>query len=694
MRYSTLSVLLAALLATACGGGSGGSDNAPSSVSSSLSSSTPVSRESSVSSSSTSASSEVSASSSSTATNPVAGKACGVDADPSGSQNLDAIPTVKCIVVDQFGYLPKAKKIAVLRNPKKGFDSELNYTPSAQLALINAVDGSVVISAAPQQWSNGATHVVSGDQVWWFDFTSVITSGRYYVLDRAQAVRSVEFGIDDNIYRPVLRQAMRTFFYQRAGFAKQTPYAEPGWVDGASHIGAGQDKQARLFSATHDATTERDLSGGWYDAGDYNKYTNWHADYLRELLHAYSSKPQIWTDDFNIPESGNGLPDILDDVKWGMDWLIKMQQNDGSVLSVQGLAGGSPPSAAKGASSYGPATTAASLSAAAAFSFGAKVFAEIDRPELKDYAAELLQRGQQAWQWADENPHKVFYNSGKVAAGEQEVNDAGRAEKKRQAAIYLYAASKDTRYRDYVDNHTKPIGWASPWEQRSMYVSLYYASLPSATASVAESINTSYKNAMKGSDNWPAVNNNRGPYRAYLEAKDFTWGSNRTMAQKGMTFYNFVTFNLPGTDKHNSEQAALGYINYLHGVNPLGKVYLSNMSEFGAADSVDSFYHSWFADGSVNWDSVSGSNYGPAPGFLVGGPNPSYSWDSCCPNSCGSTSQNAACGVAPLSPPAAQPAAKSYLDFNTSWPVNSWAVTENHNDYQVAYIHLLSRFVD
>lgn len=695
MRYSALSMVLTILLTTGCGSGSSGTSKTPQPTppsSSKSSSSVLSSSESSVSSSSLSSSS-LSSSLSSASSSVVAGQVCGVN-NPSAPQDINQLPTVKCIVVDQFGYLPKANKVAVLRNPKQGFDSDLSYIPSAQLVLINALDGSEVMAAAPKQWNNGATHVASGDQIWWFDFSTVITSGSYFVLDRAQAVRSAEFKIDANIYRPVLQQAMRTFFYQRAGFAKQAPYAEPGWVDGASHVGPGQDKQARLYSAKNGTTTERDLSGGWYDAGDYNKYTNWHADYLRELLHAYITKPQIWTDDFNILESGNGLPDIIDEVKWGMDWLMKMQHNDGSVLSVQGLDHKSPPSTASGPSVYGPSTTAASLSAAAAFAFGAKVFDELNRPELKDYADELLQRSERAWEWAAENPQKVFYNAGKVAAGEQEVDDAGRAEKKRLAAIYLYAASNKIVYREYVDTHTTSINWASPWNQRSMYASLYYASLPGATKSVANSITTSYKNAMNGADNWPAITNDSGPYHAYLEAKDFTWGSNRTMAQKGMTFYNFVTFNLFDNDKSKSEQAALGYINYLHGVNPLGKVYLSNMGKFGAEDSVDSFYHSWFSDGSIDWDSVSGSNYGPAPGFLVGGPNPSYSWDACCPNSCGGPAQNAACGMAPLAPPAGQPAAKSYRDFNTSWPVNSWAVTENHNDYQVAYIHLLSKFVE
>ena len=111
------------------------------------------------------------------------------------------------------------------------------------------------------------------------------------------------------------------------------------------------------------------------------------------------------------------------------------------------------------------------------------------------------------------------------------------------------------------------------------------------------------------------------------------------------------------------------------------------MAGFGAENSVDQFFHSWFADASSLWDSVSGSTYGPAPGFLVGGSNPSYNWDDRCPG------VSTACGTGVPSPPAGQPAQKAYLDFNSSWPLNSWSVTENSNGYQTNYIRLLARYV-
>jgi len=77
----------------------------------------------------------------------------------------------------------------------------------------------------------------------------------------------------------------------------------------------------------------------------------------------------------------------------------------------------------------------------------------------------------------------------------------------------------------------------------------------------------------------------------------------------------------------------------------------------------------------------------PAPGFLVGRPNPGWSWDDRCPGI------SSLCGSTPPTPPYNQPPQKSYKDFNTGWPLSSWALSENSNGYQVAYIRLLARHV-
>ncbi|RYY73026.1 MAG: LacI family transcriptional regulator [Gammaproteobacteria bacterium] len=694
MRVSSLIISVSFIsFLTACGGGSKGGTKPPVNQSSATISSLATSLGTSSLSSSSLLSSAASISSAASSISSVASSVASVS---------------ELVVVDQFGYLPDAQKIAVLRDPQTGYDSAESFTPSASISLVDMTTGETLFSAAPVAWKAGATDTSSGDKAWWFDFSSVTTPGTYAVVDKTQNLRSPTFKIAADVYKPVLKHALRTFFYQRAGFAKELPYAEAAWADGASHIGAGQDKNARIYNDKSNAATEKDLSGGWYDAGDYNKYTTWAADYVITLLHAYLENPAAWTDDFNIPESNNGIPDILDEVKWGVDWLKKMQDatGDNSVLTIVGLASGSPPSAATGRSYYGTASTNATMSTAGAFALASKVFADV--PAWASYATDLNVRAENAWAWAVANPSVTFFNndearqpgSGGLGAGQQEPIDwsngmastKDRAIKKRMAAIYLFAATGGATYKSHIEadytNADLEI-YSDPFHEMENTSLLYYSSLPGVTPSVASDIKTWFKNDMNGgTENWNAMTSKKDPYLAYI--KDYVWGSNGNKASKGSMFTDVIEYEISGLDTTIAKNSALTYINYLHGVNPQGMVYLSNMYSLGAHSSANEFYHTWFGDGTAKWDRVGTSIYGPAPGFLTGGPNPSYDWDGFCTGS----PNDSRCGGAAPNPPKGQPAQKAYKDFNTSWPLNSWSVTENSNGYQSNYLRLLSKFVN
>ena len=610
-------------------------------------------------------------------------------------------PVSPYIVVDQFGYLPAGQKVAVIRDPQNGFDAAESFSPGGTYALVNAQTGAQVLMGAPAAWKNGMVDASSGDRAWHFDFSSVQTTGTYYVHDTGNDRRSHEFRIATNVYRDVLKAAVRTFFYQRAGVAKTAAHAGAGWADGASHVGPGQDKNARRYNAPNDASTERDLSGGWYDAGDYNKYTNWHARYVTSLLMAYDESKAAFADDYGIPESGNGVPDVVDEAKFGMDWLIKMQNANGSVLSILGLAHASPPSAATGPSRYGTASTSATLSAAAAFAYGSIVFRSLGGA-FTAYADDLVARAENAWTWANANPSVTFSNndgangSQGLGAGQQETDDYGRLSRKIEAAAYLFHATGKATYRQFFDSNYAQIhllqwNFAYPFEAEQQDALLYYTKVQGATQAVVTAIRTAYNGAMNGTENFGAINGETDPYRAYL--KDYVWGSNGTKSHQGNMYQDILVYGLDPAKNTAAERAAARYIHYIHGTNPLGLVYLSNMATVGAETSANEFYHAWFDNGSAQWDRVGVSTHGPAPGFLTGGPNPSYDWDGCCPNNCGSAQSNAVCSSETVTPPKGQPAQKSYKDFNTSWPLNSWSVTENSNGYQVAYIRLLSKFV-
>lgn len=611
-------------------------------------------------------------------------------------------PVSKYIVVDQFGYLPDGEKIAVIRDPQTGFDAAESFTPGATYALVNVATGTRVLTSAPATWNGGATDTSSGDKAWWFTFTSVTTPGDYYVLDVDRNVRSYPFTISDQIYRDVLEQAVRMLFYQRAGQVKDAAHAGAGWTDAASFTGALQDGHVRLFSDKNNAATERDLHGGWYDAGDLNKYTSWTAGYVETLLRAYAENPTIWTDDFNIPESGNGIPDVLDEAKWGLDFLVRLQSSDGSVLSIVGEPAASPPSAATGQSLYGPANTSATLATAAAFAAAARILKLPGNATLNTAAADLLTRAKNAWTWAVANPNVQFKNndsasgSSGLGSGQQETDDYGRLVYKLDAAAQLYAVTGDATYKTFFDAnynqlHLIATGYVSPWDVSGQDAALDYADAAGATPATVTAIRNAYLTGAKGSGNLGAITGNKDPYLAYMQ--DYVWGSNSTKSQVGNLFAAVVSHKLDATSNADMTRAASRYIHYIHGTNPLSLVYLTNMYDHGAENCANEMFHTWFADGSAMWDRAGTSTYGPPPGYMTGGANPGYDWDTCCPSGCGGTANNAICTSMSISPPKGQPQQKSYKDFNTAWPLDSWSVTEPSDGYQVAYIRLLSKFV-
>jgi endoglucanase len=610
-----------------------------------------------------------------------------VDADTDAGPIVAPQPLSPHIVVDQFGYRTSSEKIAVIRNPKTGFDATTPFAPGATYALVDAHSGKKLLEAAPVPWNSGATDSSSGDAAWWFDFSAAHTPGDYFVLDETQNVRSAVFTISDGVFRTVLVQAIRMFYYQRDGIAKDAQYAGATFADGVAHP---QDAHCGLYT---DGSAPRDLHGGWFDAGDQNRYTSWGASDCIALLRAYAENPVAFGDDYGIPESGNGVADILDEVKWELDWMGRMQNSDGSVLSIAGHAGASPPSSDASPCKYGPANTTATLTSAAAFAYASIVFAGASgaNKAYPGYAATLANMAQKAWTWASANPNVTFYNApNNVGAGEQEVDANGRLEKKVQAAVFLFELTASPTYRAFFDSSYAPLEAAfDPFHMEQLDTLLEYTKISGATASVVQAISSNYKSNVEGPRYFGTLRSNTDPYLANLQV--YTWGSNQVKADQGSMFSDVPASGIDASANAEAMRYAERYVHYFHGVNPLSLVYLSNMQSFGAETSVTRFFHTWFAHGS-QWDAVGVSKYGPPPGYLVGGPNPSYTWDTCCPATCGA-GNNALCGAAPLSPPAGQPAQKSYKDFNDSWPLDSWQVTEPDDGYQAKYVRLLSKFV-
>lgn len=583
------------------------------------------------------------------------------------------------IKIDQFGYRPAAQKICYISNPQIGYNSNLPFpNPSATYQVRRWFNNAVVYTGAISAWGGGTTHGQSGDKVWWFDFSTVQDTGAFYIYDPVLLKRSYRFEIQDQVFKPVLQQAVRTYYYQRCGQAKAVPYAEAPWTDVVCHHHAEQDLDCRLVSNPVPSTS-KNLHGGWHDAGDYNKYTNFTFGALSDLLLAYEENPPAWTDDFGIPESGNGLPDLLDEVKYELDWLRRMQNANGSVLSklsVTDFSDGTPPSTDTAPRRYGAESTSSSLTGAAVFSLAALQYQDL--PAWAAYADTLETAAINAWNWAEANPSVVFSNAGFNSAN-PEVDSYETLCRKVCAAAYLYALTGNNAYRTSFDNnyaslHMMQWGYVYPFEDHYHDGLLYYAKIPNATASVKNDILATYTASVQSNnpDNLPAFIDQTDAYRAYVSDQNTTWGSNGVRSAQANIFYRMNVMNLNAANAANYANAGEAIVHWLHGQNPTGYCFLSNMGGHGAEFSVPEFYHGWFGNGSA-------FDQNPAPGFQPGGPNVYYSPDG-------------ACGCT-ISPPQNQPPQKSFKAWNTSWPENSWEITENSIYGQATYLRALSKNV-
>ena len=601
--------------------------------------------------------------------------------------SLQAAPSTisEFIKIDQFGFRLNAEKVAIISNPISGFNAGDSFTSGATYEIRKWGDDMTVFSGSPTQWNGGAEHTQSGDQVWWFDFSSLTTGGEYYVYDVANDVGSYKFSIDDEVYNEVLRQAMRTFYYQRCGTSKTATHGGD-WNDGLCHHGAGQDLASRSILAPNDASTELDLSGGWHDAGDYNKYVSFTYTPMHALLFAYAHNPDVFGDDYNIPESGNGIPDIVDELVYELDWLKKMQLGDGSVLTklaVTDFQSSSPPSSDANPRYYGPAQASSTAVTASIFAHAYLVLK--DFPALTSYADDLLVRAEDAWDWIEANPaYSAYDNAGFANATTQRSTDVQK-EDRVGAAMLLFAATGTAAYKTFAEvNYTdiRPIQWTYwyPFQATIQDIALFYADLAGASSSVATTIQNSFSTSTNSNNGnmLSAFLGETDAYKAHLGDNDYTWGTNQIKANTAIMFNNMNYYNLSAGNALHYQNAAEGYVHYLHGANPQGKVMMSAMNDYGADNSCNEIYHIWFGDG-TDYDNAESSLFGPPPGYIPGGANPNYAPD------------NAYTGPS-IIPPTNQPIQKAYKDWNTSYPENSWSVTETAIYYQAAYVQLLSAF--
>ena len=306
------------------------------------------------------------------------------------------------IRINLLGYKPAALKVAVWCT--KGNDHPTNFQ------LVDATTGKAVFTSSVVK-TFGAYGPYSKTAR--LDFSSFKKNGRFYL--KAGSAKSPEFKIDPEVYKGAADFCLRYMRQQRSGF---NPFLKD-----SCHTYDGYTMYGPMPDSTH-----IDVSGGWHDASDYLQYVATSANATYHLLAAYRDFPRVFDDQHqtNGLEGKNNIPDVLDEAKWGLDWLLKMHPADTLMFNQladdrdhmgmripkqdtnfygKGLerpvyfCTGKPQGLGKYKNrSTGVASTAAKFSSA--FSLGAQLFSGRD----KDYTLTLVTRSFSAYSLAQKKP--------------------------------------------------------------------------------------------------------------------------------------------------------------------------------------------------------------------------------------------------------------------------------------------------
>ena len=493
------------------------------------------------------------------------------------------------IKVDQAGYLSASPKIALVSAPGQSF------------VVKRVSDGATVLHgklSAPGKDSD------TGDTVQAADFSTLKAAGNYYV-EVAGVGRSWPFAIGPDVYSRAFYLAMRGFYGQRCGTA----------VDMGPEFAAYKHPACHLNGEFHESSGKqgsRPNLGGWHDAGDYGRYVVNSGISTGSLLWAYEMFPaKVGKVKLNIPETGNGTPDILNEARFNLEWMLKMQDDDGGAWHKQTSTHFSGfvmpqddtlPSEVIGTGSAPFKSTCATADLAAVAAIAARVYAPFD----KKFAAQNLAAAKKAWQWTEKNPNVTFRNPPGISTGEYGDNDC--SDERLWAAAELWRTTGDAGYNQYflanykgfTDLLRKPD--AESWRQVApMGLWAYAMAKPKGTdAKAAAEIRRLTTAAAQEVTKETAKNG----YHVSLLTKDYVWGSNGVAANYGMQLLVANSFS-PNPAFVNT---ALDNLHYLLGRNAFS---LSWVTQLGANPYRHPHHRPSGAD----------DNPEPWPGLLSGGPN-------------------------------------------------------------------------
>ncbi len=511
------------------------------------------------------------------------------------------------VKVNQVGYQPIARKYGYIGNYLGGLGA-MPLDPTV-FQIRDAATHAVAFSGTPNFRGNDPR--LSGESVWDCDFTNFTTPGNYYLFVPGIG-RSFDFEVSNSVYDDVARICARGLFYQRCG--GDLPEANAGiWHRPACHTADGVIHPTCANTPLYNGEilgSTKTATHGWHDAGDYGKYVASAAEPLWDLMTAFELFPQKFDDNNNIPESGNAVPDILDEVKWELDWLAGMMETDGGVYfnCATTYWPNSVPHLDTPTRNLSQKTTFTTGQAAAIFAQAARVF----EPYLPVFADSCLVWSQRAWAFLENHPTPEpplgFHPIPNQIGGGDYSDNEGDADERAWALAELYKTTGDTAYHNlftyWYAQHEPTFGW-NAFKHFQTFASFTYCTTPHPTN---QTWVNSYRNSVKtGLDGYVKIRTDQNKYRNGYRSEVTEWIGWGSYAQSAQYAWQFIKgFYLWPSDSSYLAYAKLNFDTQL-GANPQNTSYITGV---GDRSPMDPLQHTSHKDGIVP----------PNPGITVFGP--------------------------------------------------------------------------
>lgn len=439
----------------------------------------------------------------------------------------------------------------------------------------------------------------TGLQIYRGNFSDLKMTGDFYITGK-QSNRSSVFKISNMVFKDLFEKSVKAFYFQRCGTALFN-----------THAGIYQHSICHRFDGFFHVSTDTSgfklSTGGWHDAGDFGKYVVNAGITAGTLLLAYEMYPEFFSSDqFNIPESGNGIPDLLDEIKFELDWLISMQSLSGGVyakLTTEKFPGFIMPQSDNANRYIYEISSTATGNFAAIMAMAYRVFKNFQL----NFAENCLAYARKAWSYLEKNPGIVPIGGFKNPLGTNtgEYGDNNDIDERLWAAVELFRSTKETVYDNYINNNYKRRGIftnAMNWQNVNSFAQLSFLinSYQHGNASIINEI----KNGLLNYCNTIINVQNANGLNVAMSPGDYNWGSNSEVLNKAILL--IAANHLTGNQLYLN--GALSQLNYILGTNAHN---ISFVTGVGDKYPMKPHHRQSIADGILE----------PIPGLLVGGPD-------------------------------------------------------------------------